>query len=1102
MTTENVTVLFTDMVGSTALASTLTADAADELRREHFEVLRQAVVEAGGTEVKNTGDGLMVVFGVASAALSCAVAMQQGIERDTRGRDRPVGLRVGLSGGEVSREDDDYFGDPVIEAARLCDRCETGQVLAADIVRRMAGRRGGHACRSLGSLALKGFSDPVETVEVLWEPLSGDDAGPVVPLPGRLAAGPLVGVVGRHAEKAAMADAFKRVAGGDGREVLLVSGEAGLGKTTLVAEVARSAMAARAMVLFGHCEEDLANPYQLFSEALGHFVTHAPEEQLVAHVEAHGPELARLVPALASRLPGLPPSKATDADTERYQLFAAVVGLLVHVSRQQPVVVVLDDLQWADKASLQLLRHVSASDQPMQVLVLGTYRDSELTRSHPLLETLAALHRRVGVAHIELTGLDDTGVVSFMEAVAGHTLDDAAVGLARAVHRETDGNPFFVSEVLRHLSETGAVTQDATGRWVARDTSQQLALPSSIRVVIDARVGRLGRDAERVLSLASVIGRDFDLDVLARASNSSEDEVLDILDAATAAALVRELADAPGHYSFAHALIQHTLYEDLGLTRRARAHRRVAEALEDLCGGRPGERVGELARHWVNANQPVDLAKALDYTRQAADAALASLAPGDALSCYTQALDLLSRSADPDPVLGIDLAIGLGTAQRQTGDPAFRDTLLDAARRAADLDDTDRLVTAALANSRGLFSAGGVTDTDKIEILELALDRLPADDPNRALVLATLAIELPFGPDIDGRQARADEALAIAQRSGNDATIVRVLLGVCYGLNVPALQEQSLAWSVDALSRAERVGDPVLRLWAAWYRSGQAFRVADIDEMDRCAEIARAQAEQLNQPMINWALKYGQARRAQFAGDNDEAERLATEALKIGTDGGQPDAPMFYATQLGVVSVQRGTVGQLLPLVEQMAADAPELAETWVSVLARTYVEVGRTVDAHRLLEEFAASGYDLPLDPGWLFGMVQYAEAATACRDARHAQALFDRLAPWADHLPFAGTVVNDPVSHFLGGLLTVLGRYDEADAYFARAAALNDRAGAKFFAARTNLSWGKMLAEREAPGDVERARGLLSRAHGGAVAHGYGAVEGHAAASLARLT
>ena len=207
-------------------------------------------------------------------------------------------------------------------------------------------------------------------------------------------------------------------------------------------------------------------------------------------------------------------------------------------------------------------------------------------------DTLAALHRQRGISRIELAGLDHSGVVALLEAAAGQSLDAAGVSLARAVYRETDGNPFFVSEVLRHLSETGAIRQDTTGGWVAESALEQLALPDSVRVVIGARVGRLGTDARRVLSVASVIGRDFDLDLLARATKTSEDDLLDILDAAASVALVREVAET-GRYSFAHALIQHTLYEDLGHNRRARSHRQVAEALEDLCGDRPGARVGE-----------------------------------------------------------------------------------------------------------------------------------------------------------------------------------------------------------------------------------------------------------------------------------------------------------------------------------------------------------------------------------------------------------------------------------------------------------------------------------------------------------------------------
>ncbi len=926
MTIESATILFTDVVGSTELAQRLSPDAAQEVRRSHFSILRQALAEAGGTEVKNLGDGLMVVFASASAALACAVAMQQGVERDNRQREHSIGLRTGLSSGEVTREDDDYFGDPVVEAARLCAACESGQVLAAEIVPMTAGRRSRHPCRSLGELALKGLADPVGTVEVLWEPVDGAASGASIPLPARLVRRPAVGVVGREPEKQTIADAAKRVAEGEGREFVLVSGEAGLGKTTLVAEAARAAFETGACVLFGHSEEDLATPYQLFAEALGHYVTHAAEDQLRAHVETHGSELSRLVPALASRISDLPASKATDSDSERFLLFAAVVALLGTVSQDQPVVLVLDDLQWVDKGSLLLLRHLAAAEQTMRVLVLGTYRDGELSRSHPLLDTLAALRRHSGISRIELAGLDDSGVVSLMEAAAGYTLDDAGVSLAHAVYRETDGNPFFVSEVLRHLSDTGAIYQDATGRWTADDSLGQVALPDSVREVIGARVGRLGPDAERVLSMAAVIGRDFDLEVLARAANTSEDELLDILEAASAVALVREPVDASGRYNFSHALIQHTLYEDLGPNRLAQAHRRVAQALEEVCGDRPGARVGELARHWTCATQPSDLAKAITYSRQAGDAALEALAPAEALRYYAQALDLYAQDSDPDPVLGIDLAIGLGTAQRQTGDPVFRDTLLGASHRAAQLGDTARLVAGALANDRGMFSNAGVLDAERVEVLEMALDRLPAAAPDRALVLATLCSEFALGGPLERRQALADEALAIAQTSGDDAVIVLVSNKVFVPLMVPSLLDQTLARTADALVRAQRLGDPVLLATAAGWRAVAAVRAGDLDEAARCDEVAGVLTEQVGQPFFIWADRVTRAQRAVIAGDPDEVERLAMEALQIGTDCGVADVMVHFGGQLIMANWQRGTLGDMVPLIEGLIADAPDVA--------------------------------------------------------------------------------------------------------------------------------------------------------------------------------
>jgi hypothetical protein len=476
------------------------------------------------------------------------------------------------------------------------------------------------------------------------------------------------------------------------------------------------------------------------------------------------------------------------------------------------------------------------------------------------------------------------------------------------------------------------------------------------------------------------------------------------------------------------------------------------------------------------------------------------LAPDDALRYYTQALSLYAKSDDLDPVLAIDLAIGLGTAQRQSGDFSFRETLLDAAHQAADINDTGRLVAAALANDRGFVTSLGSIDTDKVEVLEIALARLPPNHPDRALVLATLCEELTYGSPLERRQALAEEALAIAANSDDETTTLRVLNQVSLPHQVPPLLRQSLSWTADALERAERVDDPVLLYWAANHRLNVSACAGDISEMDRCLAIVGSAAERLDRPTLNWVETYVRATRAMIAGDTDLAERLANQALQIGTDGSEPDRDIIYAGQFLIVSWQRGLIGGLVPLIEQAIADNPGLP-AFVAALALALVEEDRFDDARRLLGEPHVADFELPMDQTWLTGMTLYAEAAIECRDLRSAETIVGLLAPFADQLSFNPSTSEGPVSHFLGGLSTILGRYDAADAYFARSAEFCDRVGAKFFAARTQLQWAKLLLERQAPGDGQKARDLLVSAHSEAVAHGYGTVERRAAAALQRL-
>jgi predicted ATPase len=310
------------------------------------------------------------------------------------------------------------------------------------------------------------------------------------------------------------------------------------------------------------------------------------------------------------------PEASADAESERYLLFGAVVDLLARISLVAPVVLVLDDLQWADRPTIQLLRHLVSSDVAMRLVVVGTFRDSEITTTHPLADALAALHREEGVERIALRGLGDDELLSLLESIAGHEMASDGLQMRDALLAETEGNPFFVHEMLRHLAETGAILQDGSGRWVATPALRASGMPVSIREVVERRISGLGDETARVLSVASVIGRDFDVEVLAGCIEMDDDVLLDLCDDAVRASVLTD-SEMPGRYTFAHALIQHTLYDGLSTGRRARTHRLVAEALEEICGDEPGPRIGELAHHWSQATRPDDGIRALDYTRRA-----------------------------------------------------------------------------------------------------------------------------------------------------------------------------------------------------------------------------------------------------------------------------------------------------------------------------------------------------------------------------------------------------------------------------------------------------------------------------------------------------
>ena len=657
---ELASILITDLVGSTGLESRVGPARADELRREHFGVLRDAIEVCKGREVKNTGDGLMVAFASSSGAVDCAARMQQLMETRNRFTDEQLHLRIGVAAGEATVEEGDYFGMPSIEAARLCDKAPSDGILASPMVQMMAGRQEGVPFESVGMLELKGIPEPTEAFEVGWEPLGGEEVVGGSVLPTVLRSVPQIVYVGRVEEHERLKACSWDVRDGRRRMVFL-SGEPGAGKTRLAAHTALELHNAGFTVCWGAATEDLGAPYGPWTQALSHYVEHAPEEVLAAYVERHGGEITPLVRDwLTKRVAGVPAPQQADPETGRYLLFEAVAGLLEAACDHSPVVLVFDDLHSADSQTLSLLKHVAAETADSALLLLGTYRESDLDRGHPLADVLANLRGVDGVERLALHGLGVDEVAELGAAIAGLEMDGVGLELAHEIVQETDGNPFFVAELLRHLTESGAIVHGSNGRSELQTSIADLGLPHSVREVVCHRVERLGEQVEQILTVAAVAGRTFDIELLELIVEGDEEELLDTLDRALQASVLVESVERVGRFRFTHALINHALYDAVGATRRGRLHRRVAEALGQLCSEEKGERlvaellketVGSaggsaavLAYHWREAG---DSERAVDYLLMAAEEAARGSAEAEEVALYNQALELIPE-ADAD----------------------------------------------------------------------------------------------------------------------------------------------------------------------------------------------------------------------------------------------------------------------------------------------------------------------------------------------------------------------------------------------------------------------------------------------------------------------
>jgi tetratricopeptide (TPR) repeat protein len=897
--------------------------------------------------------------------------------------------------------------------------------------------------------------------------------------------------VGREDELSRLRQLWKNVEGGE-RHVVFVGGEPGVGKTRLATELARGLYDDGAVVLAGRCDEELGVPYQPFVEALRHYVRHAADPRLGRHAG----ELARLVPEVADAVPGLAAPLRSDPDTERYRLFDAVAAWLADISVDGPVLLVLDDLQWAAKPTLLLLRHVARSPEPARVLVVATYRDSDVGRRHPLAELLADVPRLEGAERLPLLGLDVAGVLAYLEESAGHVLDDEAGELSRAVWRETEGNAFFVAEVVRHLTESGAFLE-RDGGWSLATPIEELGIPEGVRDVVGRRLARLADGTNHVLACASVVGLEFEPAVVQRAGGVSEDSVLTAMEEAVASRLVVEVGGPALMHRFSHALVRATLYDELSGARRVSLHRKVAEALEVCHAGALDEHLPALAYHYARAAAPAaEVAKAVDYAARAGDRALSLLAHDEAVGYYRQALELVETGAGSDG-MRLVLLTALGDAQRRAGVPDHRQTLLAAADLARQRGDAGALARAALLNNRGFWSATGMVDAERVAALDAALYLGSSEDhPLRARLLANLAVELHYADERDRRLALSDEALDMARRLGNPAGLAHVINARCSAIWEPSTARERLENTAEMLEVGSGLGDPAVLAWAHVWRCIFAVGMAGVAEAERNLALLRIEAEELGQPSLSWVAGYLTVALLILAGRLEEAEALALEVRELGRRAGQPDAGLLYGGQRFYIRFGQGRLGELVERLEG-GLEGSESAERR-ALLALAYCELDRDDDARRVFEPLAVRLATLPVDVGWLEVMAVSAAVCAHLGLRPVAEGLADRLAPFADQLVGVGAYWVWSVSGSLGLLATTLGRFDEADAHFGTAAATEERIGAPAWLARTRLEWARMLHTRGAPGDAERAGELLRLALAAARELGLGNVERRAVALL----
>ncbi len=883
-------------------------------------------------------------------------------------------------------------------------------------------------------------------------------------------------LLGRARELAELEVALAAAARRSGA-LCLVHGEAGIGKTRLCEELAARAAERGFSVYWGRCHELAGAPaFRPWSQILCAWAAGRGSEQLAAELGANAAAIAQIAPELRPRLQALPAEPELDPEQARFRLFDAASSFLRSAATRAPLLLVLDDLHWADSASLRLLSFVARELGSARVLVVGTYRgerDSE-TRAAELLRRIAS---DSATRSLPLAGLGPTELAHWIEETSGTPPTEA---LLDEVQRQTAGNPFLVGLLVHWLASEGLL---------APNTASDRVVPREVRGVVAARLDQLPDATRDLLRAAAVIGVEFDAALLEWVSGIQRAKLFDLLGPALDARLLLASPAGAGWFGFAHALLRDALHDGLEPTRRIALHRRVAEAYEELHARDLDAHMRALAHHWLAAAGAGDARKAVDYSVRAAERAAERGAWEEAALHYRNALRALA--AEPcDARERFELLLSLGDAELLAGDrSAARAVLRDAAEDARALADASALARVAIASGKGwTWGAGAGADDPELRVLlEDALRALGEGEPRlRSLLLSRLAVARFWSGSRElsaGAVELADAALAVARDSGDERTELVARAARHWVDSIWHDRDAQLARGEALQTLAERCGDAGMRLLAHAFRVVDLLETGDLAGVERHTEAYARLAEELRHPANLWFARGFRALRASLHGDFAGAERALAEAAELARRARSAVAAGALGAAWFGLRLAQGRLAEVEALARAALAGIADerRAFAWRCGLAFVLAELGRSAEARALLDELARGSFaDLPRDTDHRIALGLLARVCHRLGDATRAAAVRELLLPLADRRAVTafGLYCAGSLEGPLGLAEATLGDLDHAVSHLERALESNRALGSGPLAHDAAVDLAEVLLERKAPGDVERARALAEQA------------------------